>query len=143
MKKLIMFMVLAVTLLTATVKTKAQIALVSPVYGNTIDTVTNAASKVIWKQVNGYKETVTVTVNVKSISGTLGGTVVPIASNDGTNFYDISQATSDTFTVANTSTQGKAYSLRRGFKYYGVKWTGTGTMSGSFTGTLLARKTTE
>lgn len=143
MKKLFSFLVLAVILSTVSLESKAQIALVSPTYGNSIDTVTNTANKVLWKQVNGYKETVTITVNVKSISGTLGGTIVPIASNDGTNFYDISQASSDTFTVANTSTQGKAYSLRRGFKYYGVKWTGTGTMSGSFTGTILARKTTE
>jgi uncharacterized membrane protein YfcA len=143
MKKLFLFMVLAVALSTVAVKSKAQIALVSPTYGNTNDTVTNTASKVLWKQVNGYKETVTIAVNVTSISGTLGGTIVPIASNDGTNFYDISTATKDTFTVANTTSQGKAYYLQRGYKYYGVKWTGTGTMSGSFTGTLLARKTTE
>ena len=136
-------MVLAVALSTVAVKSKAQIALVSPTYGNTKDTVTNTASKVLWKQVNGYKETVTIAVNVTSISGTLGGTIVPIASNDGTNFYDISTVSKDTFTVTNTATQGKAYYLQRGYKYYGVKWTGTGTMSGSFTGTLLARKTSE
>ena len=136
-------MVLAVALSTVTVQTKAQIALVSPTYGNTKDTVTNTASKVLWKKVNGYKESVTIAVNVTSISGTLGGTIVPIASNDGTNFYDISTVSKDTFTVTNTATQGKAYYLQRGYKYYGVKWTGTGTMSGSFTGTLLARKTTE
>lgn len=136
-------MVLAVALSTVAVKSKAQIALVSPTYDNTKDTVTNTASKVLWKQVNGYKETVTIAVNVTSISGTLGGTIVPIASNDGTNFYDISTVSKDTFTVTNTATQGKAYYLQRGYKYYGVKWTGTGTMSGSFTGTLLARKTSE
>ena len=143
MKKILLIQLFAIGLLMAAVQTKAQIALVSPTYGNTIDTVTNTASKVLWKQVNGYKETVTITVKVTSISGTLGGTIVPIASNDGTNFYDISTVSKDTFTVANTASQGKAYYLQRGYKYYGVKWTGTGTMSGSFTGTLLARKTTE
>ena len=137
-------MLFAVGLLTAP-KIDAQVALVSPTYGNTIDTVTNTGTKVLWKKVTGYKETITITANITSISGTLGGTLIPIVSNDGVNFYNGTAATvSDSaYTVTNTASQGKAFTCKRGFQYYGVQWTGTGTMSGSFTGVLLARKPTD
>lgn len=124
---------------------KSQVALVSPVYGNTIDTVTNTGTKVLWKKVTGYKETITITVNLTNISGTLGGTLTPIVSNDGVNFYSATGYTSSdtSYTVTNTANQGKAFTCKKGFQYYGVQWTGTGTMSGSFTGILLARRTTD
>ena len=126
-------------------ETKAQYALISPTYGNPLDTVTNTGSKVLWKKITGDKTTVTVTVNITSISGTLGGTVIPIVSNDGVNFYNGTANTiSDSaYTVTNTASQGKAYTMKRGFQYYGVQWTGTGTMVGSFSGTIVARKPNE
>ena len=85
------------------------------------------------------------TVNITKISGTLGGTLIPVASNDGVNFYDITGFTTQdaAFTVTDVVSQGKAYQCKLGYQYYGVRWTGTGTMSGSFTATLIARKPNE
>ena len=137
-------MLLAVGTLTA-YNSQAQVALVSPTYGNTIDTVTNTAAKVLYKKVVGNKATITITVNITKISGTLGGTLIPIGSNDGVNFYDITGYTSAdaALTVTDVVSQGKAYQCKLGYQYYGVRWTGTGTMSGSFTATLLARGSTD
>jgi hypothetical protein len=124
-------------------KTQAQVNLISPTYGLAKDTVTNTATKVLWKQVTGFKETIVVVTSLTKISGTLGGKVVPIASLDGTTFIDVSSASKDTLTVADAASQVKGYVMPKGYQYYGVQWTGTGTMSGSFTGKLLARKPTD
>lgn len=124
-------------------QTQAQTSLISPGNGSGLDTVTNTGVKTLWVKITGYRETVTATINVTKISGTLGGTMIPIASNDGVNFYDVSQRSADTVTVANVTAQGKNYSYPRGYQYYGVQWTGTGTMSGSFNGKLIARKTSD
>lgn len=137
---LLMAMILSMAFMFPPAETNAQTTLVSPVYGNPSDTVTNTAANYLYVKITGYRETVTITTNLTKISGTLGGTLVPIGSNDGVNFYDISQKSSDTVTVANVAAQGKAYVCAKGFQYYGVRWTGTGTMSGSFTGTLIGRR---
>lgn len=137
-------MLLAVGTLTA-FESQAQVALISPTYGNTIDTVSNTASKILYKKVIGNKATITITVNITKISGVLAGTLIPVASNDGINFYDITgYTTADAaFTVTDVASQGKAYQCKLGYQYYGVRWTGSGTMSGSITATLLARGNTD
>lgn len=137
----ISFLAVAAFMLPA-IQSSAQVSLLSAT-GYTLDTVTNTSVKIMAKQVKGYQETVTVQVNLIKISGTMGGTMVPVASNDGVKYYDISQKSSDTVTVANVATAGKNYSLVRGYLYYGVQWTGTGTMSASIGGTLVARKATQ
>lgn len=122
---------------------QAQVPLISP--GNSLskDTVTNTGVKTLVKQVTGYKETVVVVASLTKISGTLGGKLVPIASLDGVTYLDVSAASKDTLTVADAASQSKGYVLPRGYQFYGVQWTGTGTMSGSFTGKLIARKQTD
>lgn len=121
----------------------SQAILISP--GNSLskDTVTNTGVKTLVKQVTGFKETVVIVANLTKISGTLGGKLVPIASLDGTTYIDVSLVAKDTLTVADAASQSKGYAMPRGYQYYGVQWTGTGTMSGSFTGKLLTRKTTD
>lgn len=122
---------------------QAQVALVSPGNGLTKDTITNTGVKTLVKQVTGFKETVVVVASLTKISGTLGGKLVPIASLDGTTYIDVSLVARDTLTAADAASQSKAYAMPRGYQYYGVQWTGTGTMSGSFTGKVLARKSTD
>jgi hypothetical protein len=145
--KLFTFMAMALSLMLTlpAVHSQAQSTLISPVYGNSLDTVTNTGVKVLWLQLQGYRETVTATINITKISGTLGGTLIPIASNDGVNFYQTAAiTTADTaYTVTNVAAQGKNYNFPRGYAYYGVQWTGTGTMSGSFNGKLIGRKTNQ
>jgi len=139
-----LFLLLVPTLLLASIGSiQAQTNLISPTYGLTKDTVTNTASKVLWKQITGYKATVVVVANLTKISGTLGGKLVPIASLDGTTFIDVSAISKDTLTVADAASQSKGYVMPLGYQYYGVQWTGTGTMSGSFTGKILVRRTTD
>lgn len=143
MKKFVLILAIALAAMFAPIHEQAQTTMIST--GNSLsnDTVTNTASKILAVKFTGFRETITATINITKISGTLAGTLVPVGSNDGTNFYDISQASLDTFTVANSASQGKAYSFRRGFQWYGVKWTGSGTMSGSFTGSAIARRPTD
>jgi hypothetical protein len=121
----------------------AQTPLLSTTSGNALDTVTNTGVRIMALNTVGYKETVTATVVITKISGTQGGTMVPVASNDGTNWHDISQISKDTVTVPNQASYVKGYSFQRGWKWYGVQWTGTGTMSGSISGKLVARKQTD
>lgn len=147
MKRIISLLIISFTLaaLAPTVEVKAQTDMITASYGNTLDTVSNTGTKVLYAKVKGYKETITAIVTLTRISGTLGGTLKPVVSSDGVTWYDATGATaSDTaYTVTNSASQGKQFTFKRGFVYYGLQWTGTGTMSGSFSGQLLARKPNE
>lgn len=100
------------------------------------DTVTNTGAKVLFTRVTGGQAYISIQVDITKISGTLGGTLTIVASNDGVTYYDIGNLTTENrdtaYTVTNTASQGYIYRCKPGFKYYGVRWTGTGTMSGSF-----------
>lgn len=139
MKK-IFVLLMAFTIFTA-ISASAQTSLYGT-NGYTRDTVTNTGAKVLFTRVIGNPTTVTIQVDITKTSGTLGGTLIPVASNDGVTYYDISNLTTETrdtaYTVTNTASQGYAYKCKAGYRYYGVKWTGTGTMAGSFTGSLNA-----
>lgn len=141
MKKILVLSLLCVGLFAAP-KVHAQVDLTSVAYGNTKDTVTNTGTKILYAKVTGFKETITIIVDVTKISGTLAGSLKPVVSKNGTTWYDATgYTTSDTtLTVTDVAAQGKAYQCRKGYQYYGVQWTGSGTMSGSFIATLLARK---
>lgn len=142
MRTLLKSSFLAVCLMAIAFIGSAQTSLLSQTSGNTLDTVTNTGVRIMGLNTVGYKETVTATVVITYISGTQGGTMVPVASDDGVSWGDISQVTKDTVTVPNSNFV-KNYSFQKGYKWYGVKWTGTGTMSGSISGKLVARKTTD
>ena len=105
----------------------AQTSLIST--GNSLarDTVTNTASKTWSARISGPKTAVTIQVDVTKISGTLAGSLTAVVSNDGTTYY----ASGSAYTVTDVSSQGTTFSPPLGWRYYGIKWTGTGTMSGS------------
>ena len=105
--------------------------------GLTKDTVTNTATKMLAGRPGAYVTSVTIQVDLTKISGTLGGTLTPIVSNDGVSYYSVaSRVTRDTAYNVPDASGGYAYNLPLGWRYYGVKWAGTGTMSGSFTAKL-------
>lgn len=137
-RSLLLFSVLAMAFIAP-----AQTSLLSNTSGGSLDTVTNTGVRVMATKFTGFRETITAIVLITKISGTQGGTMVPVGSNDGVTFTDISQATKDTVTVANAATVTKAYSFQRGYQWYGVQWTGTGTMAGSIQGKAIARKQTD
>jgi len=122
---------------------QAQTSLISTNNSTSLDTVTNTGVRIMASKLTGYRETITATVVITKISGTQGGTMVPVASNDGVNWHDISQATKDTVTVPNQASFIKGYSFQRGWQWYGVQWTGTGTMASSISGKLIGRKQTD
>jgi len=122
-------------------KSAAQtISLVSASNGLARDTVTNTGVKRLTTVLKGYKATIGIQVDITKISGTLGGTLIPVASNDGVTWY---AAGSGSLTVTDVAAQGILFAPPLGYAYYGVQWTGTGTMAGSFVAKLVARKTTD
>lgn len=147
MKKILLLLAVTSALAVAmpTVEVQAQIDMKTASYNLAIDTVTNTGTKVLYFETTGYKETITAIISLTRISGTLGGTLKPVVSSDGTTWYDATGATAaDTvYTVTNSASQGKAFTFKKGFRYYGAQWTGTGTMSGSFTGKAYARRPTD
>jgi len=143
MKKILFLGIAALIALATLAPAKAEaqtVSLVSTSNGLTKDTVTNTAAKILAKQVAGYKATVTIQIDITKISGTLGGTLIPVGSNDGVKWY---AAGSSTFSVTDVASQGTLFAPPLGYAYYGVQWTGTGTMSGSFVAKLVARRTTD
>ncbi len=116
---------------------QAQVTLISTNNGTSKDTVTNTGNRILMANTVGYKATIGIQVDVTKISGTLGGTLIPVASNDGVTFY---AAGSGSLTVTDVASQGILFAPPLGYKYYGVKWTGTGTMAGSFVATMITRR---
>ncbi|HTJ53731.1 MAG TPA: hypothetical protein VL443_29955 [Cyclobacteriaceae bacterium] len=93
------------------------------------------------------KQPFSVQANFVKTSGTLGGTVTIYGSNDGTNYFALTDATSTptitTYTVTDAGTyaspQIKAWFLKdHPVKYLKITWAGTGTMAGYFKAWLLA-----
>lgn len=123
--------------------TQAQTTLVSNSNGSGLDTVTNTGVKIMSVKLTGFRETVTATVLFTKLTGTMGGTAVPVGSDDGVNWHDISQIAKDTVTVPNSTTFAKGFNFQRGWGYYGIQWTGTGTMAATMAGKLIARKSTD
>jgi hypothetical protein len=113
------------------------------VYSLISDTVTNTATIYLTSpQINPNKGlSTTVQVNVTKISGTVGGTISLQGSLDGTNFKALNTAETQTALATVTATDAtNVYHWRLNgnpFLYYRVSWTGTGTMSASFTAKVL------
>lgn len=129
------FLILGIAALVMSTSLFAQTALTSAAYpANTIDTVTNTATKylVTGKLVDKYKA-VSVVATVTEISGTTGGTVSLEASWDGTNWYSVYASADSTYTFTpadQTAAQSYRWKLTDfGDAYLRVKYTGTGTMS--------------
>lgn len=104
------------------------------------DTVTNAATNYITTRTAstnaGPGIQTTVVVNITKISGTVGGTITLQGSLDGTTYTALT--TQETATALATLTAADATATRtwriigNPYRYYRVSWTGTGTMSASF-----------
>mgnify|MGYP002128821950 FL=1 len=103
------------------------------------DTVTNTATGTVTTRlmpVNSNINEVLVWISVTKISGTVGGTITLQGSIDGTNWKAINTNDSQTALATITATDASNtyhYRLSGGnFPYLRVSWTGTGTMSASF-----------
>jgi hypothetical protein len=140
MKK-IFFLLLASGLLMASHGAHAQagkFSLANP-NGFALDTLTNTTPKAASLQVNGYMKTVAVQVTVTKISGVVAGTAVLQGSLDGVSYSNVAGATA--FTLTDVASQTASWQLvDPGYLYYRVLFTGSGTMSASFSGIILARK---
>lgn len=115
------------------------------VYSLTRDTVTNTATITLTSQriPATAGAAVTIYIAVTKISGTVGGTITLMGSIDGTNFKALNTAETQTALATITATDASnTYHWRLNtnpFPYYRVSWTGTGTMSASFTSKALIR----
>ncbi len=150
MKKLILVAAMALIGFTASAQVSAQSPLVGGTYGNAIDTVTNTAAVKKYVIVKNSQSTLGIQAVVTKISGTMGGTAFPIASNDGINFKSIAASSADTVTwTSSASAQTFLWTFPKvnsttayaPYLYYGVQFTGTGTMSASFKGGIVGRMT--
>ena len=92
------------------------------------------------------KQPFSVQANFVKTSGTLGGTVTIYGSNDGVNYFALTDATSTptitTYTVTDAGTYGspqvtKWFLKDHPVKYVKLTWAGTGTMAGYFKAWLL------
>jgi hypothetical protein len=112
----------------------------------TVDTVTNGGTSFLTSKKTWGNGNVTITVNVTKISGTVGGTITLQGSDTGetANFKALNTLETQTGLATVTATDAtNAYSWRLNgnpYQYYRVSWTGTGTMSASFSATYKVRR---
>lgn len=150
MKKLFLVAILSIA---AFSKTNAQIvrsatSLLGGAHSLATDTVDNTESIKKYVIIQGSNNTLAIQAVVTKISGTMGGTAFPIASNDGVNFKSIA-AVGDTVTWSSSSSaQTYLWTFPKlnttntyaPYLYYGVQFNGTGTMSASFKGNVVGRQ---
>lgn len=134
MKKIVFLLLIIVGSFAA----KAQTDLVSPAFGNLLDTVTNTATKYVGAKITGSPKVIGLAVTVTKISGTVAGTASLEASNDGTNYFAIASS-SNTNTDVATQVWGWE-DVDPAYLYYRVKVTGSGTMAVQIKGKLVIRK---
>lgn len=130
----------------AAFESKAQVySLLSP-YSFTSDTVANTGTAYLSTVAVSPAPAVTTTfwVAVTKISGTVGGTITLQGSLDGTNWKAVNTPNTATAlaTITATDASNTYHWIISGspFKYYRVSWTGTGTMSASFTAQMFRSK---
>lgn len=143
MKKYILLSLFAFLLSFAAVESKAQVRSFTSVYSLASDTVTNTATVYLSIYNPGVKTSTTVWVAVTKISGTVGGTITLQGSIDGVTYKALNTLETQTALATVTATDASnTYHWRLNHNplpYYRVSWTGTGTMSASFTAKLLSR----
>jgi len=111
-----------------------------------IDTVTNTGTSFVTTRVlaeTPAKSTV-IQVNVTKISGTVGGTISLLGSLDGVNYKALvtneSQTALATITAADATTSYHWRLTGSPYRFYRVSWSGTGTMSASFSAIFYRNK---
>ncbi len=104
----------------------------------TLDTVSNTGTATWFTTSGSQFSNYSLQINITKISGTVGGTLMVVYSNDGTNWYSFA---GDSTITPTDATGSYGWQLRDiSAPYIGVKWTGTGTMSGSASATLNPRR---
>lgn len=143
MKKALILFVGLVAFLTSSAQVPADFR---SVYNLTSDTVTNTATQYLQSPLlsPAPATSTTIWIAVTKISGTVGGTITLQGSVDGTNFKAINTVDTQTALATITATDAtNTYHYRLAgspFLYYRVSWTGTGTMSASFTAKVVRAK---
>jgi len=112
-----------------------------------IDTVTNTGTAFVTtrRAVQERAAYTVIQVNVTKISGTVGGTISVLGSVDGVNFVALRTIETQTAVATVTAADATAsYHWRITgcpFPFYRVSYTGTGTMSASFSAQAFLSKT--
>lgn len=113
----------------------------------TIDTVTNSGTGTLTTLVAisaAPATTTTIWVGVTKLTGTVGGTITLQGSIDGTNWKAMNTVGTQTAlaTITATDASNTYHWILQGspMPYYRVSWTGTGTMTASFTAKLFRAK---
>lgn len=138
MKNLFLFFCMALFGLSAMSQTVKRLPLSTTNHTN-LDTVTNTGVRIQGIQILNY-DNLSIQANVTKISGTAGGQVILVASQDSLGFEPIPSLKKngtfglDTMAVANVSTvQIHSFVVPRSYwNYYGLQYTGTGTMACKF-----------
>lgn len=134
MKKLFLLAVLAFSL---SVNAQSKVVMLkSTTTQKTLDTVTNAGTRIQRLQIPAYQDVITVQPTFTKISGTAGGTVTLMGSVDNVGYTAIGSA----YTVTDTATQTASFSVNPSiYQYYQLRYVGTGTMAVSFSTPVLYR----
>lgn len=149
MKKLIgfiaLFLVFSAFSAEAQIVMKKRVALNSVPFYVATDTVTNTATNFVTNvaAIPGPLQNVTIQANLVKISGAVGGTLTLQGSVDGVNFKALptleTQTALATATPADVATQSFIWRITNNpVPYYRLSWTGTGTMSATLAGTIIA-----
>lgn len=123
--------------------------------------VANTASKIMAIKVKSAWDNVSFQAVITKVSGTVGGTAILVGSDDGVNFVTISRpsiaitalrpAFTDTLTPTNVTTNTRVWVLSNSvqtdgntpvtapYLWYGIKYTGTGTMVAKIKGFAVLR----
>lgn len=123
------------------------ITMKSSVYSsNSLDTVTNAATKYLVSSASPVvgKHDALVIVTVTEISGTTAGAVTLEGSSDGSNWASVYSSKDSVYSFSpadQAAAQSYAWQLAGSqFKYYRIKYVGTGTMSAKFSAVATISK---
>jgi hypothetical protein len=110
-------------------------------YSLTSDTITNSGTGYVEFTLNSFYERVSFQPVVTKLSGTAAGTVTLQGSIDGTNFVTVasSYVTAATMSVTNVTTSTSMLIVTDSpYRYYRLSYTGSGTMSCTLKGYLVA-----
>lgn len=110
-----------------TFESKAQNPVLMPLVAG--DTIVNTGTVNKVFTTSGAPQVVGIQVVVTKISGTVGGTVTPQVSMDGTNYLTLPGASALTNTDQTTNTAVWSFTGGVPWKYFRVRGAGTGTMS--------------
>lgn len=147
MKKFLFLFACLIGCLTANTASAQSFTLLSP-HGGTTDSVTDAGTNYLTKQINGAASVVTVQLVITKISGTAAGTAVLQGSINGTNYVTLHYATggattgsqNDSFTLTNVTTQSVSWVIAPShYNYYRVSVTGSGTQLLRLAATAIKR----